>query len=153
MNNVRITGVCDKSFYRHLPDTFRMLVDFEWGQQLGLRFQVFTVVTMKNTVFCDLAPRGSCQNRRFRGSDTTIFSLLVTANAVPGWLILLTLNMGTTRSSETSVLPILTRRHIPEDDILQTILASQSRMGIVLPLTTRPTSSESALVSNPAMKC
>jgi hypothetical protein len=31
-----------------------------------VRFQVFTAVTMKNAVFCDVTPRGSCKNRRFR---------------------------------------------------------------------------------------
>jgi hypothetical protein len=29
------------------------------------RFVVFTAVAMKNTVFWDVSPRGSCKNRRF----------------------------------------------------------------------------------------
>jgi hypothetical protein len=30
-------------------------------------FEVFTAVTMKNTVFCDVTLCGSCKNRRFGG--------------------------------------------------------------------------------------
>jgi hypothetical protein len=30
-----------------------------------LRFEVFAAVTMKNDVFWDVTPRGSCKNRRF----------------------------------------------------------------------------------------
>jgi hypothetical protein len=33
-----------------------------------LRFEVFTVVTMKNGAFWDVAPCGSCKNRRFGGT-------------------------------------------------------------------------------------
>jgi hypothetical protein len=32
-----------------------------------VRFEVFTVVTMKNAVFWDVTTRGSCKNRRFGG--------------------------------------------------------------------------------------
>jgi hypothetical protein len=31
-----------------------------------VRFEVFTAVTMKNGVFWDVTPCGSCKNRRFR---------------------------------------------------------------------------------------
>jgi hypothetical protein len=34
-----------------------------------IRFEFFTAVTMKNGVFCDVTPRGSCKNRRFGGSS------------------------------------------------------------------------------------
>jgi hypothetical protein len=44
--------------------------------------------------------------------------LLVTANFVPGWLILFTLLIEAMRSSETSVLARATRRHIQTDGIL-----------------------------------
>jgi hypothetical protein len=32
------------------------------------RFEVFTAVTMKNGVFWDITPCGSCKNQRFRGT-------------------------------------------------------------------------------------
>jgi hypothetical protein len=34
-----------------------------------VRFEVFTAVTMKNAVFWDVTPCGSCKNRRFRGTQ------------------------------------------------------------------------------------
>jgi hypothetical protein len=49
----------------------------------------------------------------------SVLELLVTANVVPSSLILLTLMMEAIRSFETLVLTRATRRHIPEDDILQ----------------------------------
>jgi hypothetical protein len=33
-----------------------------------IRFEVFTAVTMKNNVFWDVTPCGSCKNRRFGGT-------------------------------------------------------------------------------------
>jgi hypothetical protein len=33
-----------------------------------VRFEVFTAVTMKNGVFGDVTPCGSCKNRRFGGT-------------------------------------------------------------------------------------
>jgi hypothetical protein len=52
------------------------LVEIEWGggqwrafhgtiKNLRVRFEVFTAVTMKNGVFWDFTPCGSCKNRRF----------------------------------------------------------------------------------------
>jgi hypothetical protein len=35
---------------------------------LHVRFEVFTAVTMKNGVFWDVTPCGSCKNRRFGGT-------------------------------------------------------------------------------------
>jgi hypothetical protein len=34
----------------------------------NVEFQIFMVVTMKNGVFWDVAPCGSCKNRRFGGT-------------------------------------------------------------------------------------
>jgi hypothetical protein len=33
-----------------------------------VRFEVFTAVTIKNAVFWDVTPRGSCKNGRFGGT-------------------------------------------------------------------------------------
>jgi hypothetical protein len=35
---------------------------------LIVRFEAFMAVTMKNGVFWDVTPRGSCKNRRFGGT-------------------------------------------------------------------------------------
>jgi hypothetical protein len=37
-------------------------------QVVHVRFEVFTAVTMKNCVFWDVTPCGSCKNRRFGGT-------------------------------------------------------------------------------------
>jgi hypothetical protein len=73
---------------------------------------------MKNAVFWDVTPRGSCKNRRF-GDARCVRRLLVTANIVPSSPIHVTLIMEAIRSSETSALTRATRRHISEDAILQ----------------------------------
>jgi hypothetical protein len=44
-----------------LPFRFLMIL---WGLQF-VRFEVFTAVTMKNVIFWDATPCGSCKNRRF----------------------------------------------------------------------------------------
>jgi hypothetical protein len=67
-----------------------------------VRFEVFTAVTMKNGVFCDVTPCGS------------------TASHVSISQILVTLMMETLGSSETSALTRVTRHNIPEDVIIQT---------------------------------
>jgi hypothetical protein len=41
-----------------------------WAKRntISVRFEVFTAVTMKNGVFWDVTPCGSCKNRRFGGT-------------------------------------------------------------------------------------
>jgi hypothetical protein len=68
--------------------------------KLMVRFEVFTAVAMKNAIFWDVTPCGSCKNLQ-RASVA----------------ILVTLMMEAIHSSETSVLIRATLRNIPEDSI------------------------------------
>jgi hypothetical protein len=74
---------------------------------------------MKNAVFWDVTPCGSCKNRR--SSETSVLTratrrirFLVTANVVPRSPILVTLIIRVIRSSGTLVLTRAKRRNIPE---------------------------------------
>jgi hypothetical protein len=77
-------------------------------------------VTKKNAVFWDVTPCGSFKNQRFgetyrlhhQGEKNQL------AIAVPNSLILFTLMMEATRSSESSVLKRAIGGHRPEDGIL-----------------------------------
>jgi hypothetical protein len=64
-------------FLAHCSQTCSMYVLLlEWNMELHayieqlqyIRFEVFTAVTMKNAIFCDVAPCRSCVNRRFGGT-------------------------------------------------------------------------------------
>jgi hypothetical protein len=41
---------------------------WSFGKHVSRRFEVFTAVAMKNGVFWDATPCGSCNNRRFGGT-------------------------------------------------------------------------------------
>jgi hypothetical protein len=80
-----------------------------------IRFEVFMAVTMKNAIFWDVMPCGSCNNQCYGGAyclHASMLPLPVTANIVPSSLILVTLMMEAIRSSETSVLTRATRHNI-----------------------------------------
>jgi hypothetical protein len=91
---------------------------------------------MKNGVFLDVAPCGSCRNQRFGGSITSLIrveiiselgtalvvtDLLVTTYVVSASPILSTLMMKEIFPSEKSVLTRSTRCHIPADAILHLV--------------------------------
>jgi hypothetical protein len=80
---------------------------------------------MKNAVFWDFTPCGSCKSRSMR-------RLLDTAD-VPNSPIHVTLMMEALRSSETFLLTGATRRNIPEDGILLAMLESGSNILLLIP--------------------
>jgi hypothetical protein len=67
-NNGRCTGRCLSPLQmalfscRGVDDVYCKTVSY------CARFEVFTAVTMKNGVFWDVTPCGSCENRRFEGT-------------------------------------------------------------------------------------
>jgi hypothetical protein len=68
---------------------------------------------VKNAVFWDVTPHGSCKNRRFGGNYR-----LHTAKVVPSSLIIFSLMMEVMFSCGTSIHTRAKRRRIPEDGIL-----------------------------------
>jgi hypothetical protein len=77
-----------------------------------VRFEAFTAVIMKNGVFWDLTPCGSCKNRLSP--------------------ILVILMMEAVTSSETSVVTRATQRYIPEVAILHKILSNTEHKSVLL---------------------
>jgi hypothetical protein len=64
-----IFNIYPVSIFKHLNVTgqytqITVVIDI----RIDVRFEVFTVVTMKNGVFWDVTPCGSCKNRRFGGT-------------------------------------------------------------------------------------
>jgi hypothetical protein len=57
------------SIYVYIADNFNFFAYIRNNKEIGsVRFEVFTAVTMKNGVFWDIKPCGSCKNRRFGGT-------------------------------------------------------------------------------------
>jgi hypothetical protein len=73
-----------------------------------LRLEVFTAVTVKNGVFWDVTPCGSC--KKYLVFLRSVRRLLVTASIVPSSPIIVTLMKEALSSYETSVLTRATRR-------------------------------------------
>jgi hypothetical protein len=107
----------------------QLLLDglFQTTENISVRFEVFTAVTMKNAVFWDVAPCRSCLNRRFGGTyHIHLQSRKISERGTSRWLPahaassladFSTLKMKVILSCETSVYTRPTRPHIPEDGI------------------------------------
>jgi hypothetical protein len=54
--------------------------------RLMLRYEVFTAVTMKNVIFLDVTPCGSCKNRRFGGRHFLILRVKIIDELVTAFL-------------------------------------------------------------------
>jgi hypothetical protein len=85
---------------------------------------------MKNAVFLDVTPCGSCKKLRFggtyrfhhRGEEVylrSVFHLLVNANFIPRSLIVFTLMMEAMRFFPKRRFLQVTRHHTPQDGILR----------------------------------
>jgi hypothetical protein len=83
-------------------------------------------MTMKNTVFLDVTPCGSCKSLRFGGRyqlyrQGGVRRLLVSVNVVPSSAILVRLMMEKISFSATLVLTRATRHNIPEYGIFHVV--------------------------------
>jgi hypothetical protein len=72
---------------------------------------------MKNGVFWDVSPCGSCRRQCFGGTYRSVLQSPATLTCFSS-LIVFTLKMEEIRSSEMSVHTRTTRRHIPKNAIL-----------------------------------
>jgi hypothetical protein len=86
---------------------------------------------MKNAAFKDITLYGPCRNR-CTVFHLSVLQLLITANVVPSSLHFVNLIREAIHCSETSVLRRTTRRNIPGDGILQSIMKGWVRMLILL---------------------
>jgi hypothetical protein len=86
-------------------------------ENLNVKFDGFTALTMKNVVFWAVVPCTSSVNRFFGGT----YSLYLQPSAYSGFSLtdFFTLKMKAICSSETSVHRRCTRQHVPEDGILR----------------------------------
>jgi hypothetical protein len=86
-----------------------------------VRSEIFTTITMKNAVFCDMASFESCENLRFgrryrlylQGKNQRARNNISSKNQ-----LIHSAMMEAVSSSETSVLTRATRYHISEDGLL-----------------------------------
>jgi hypothetical protein len=107
-----------------------LIVSSHWSLSL-VRFEVFTAVTMKNGVFWDVTPCGSCKSRRFGRSYRLHHH--GGKNVVPNSPILVTLMMQETYSSESSVIKRATRHNIPEESTVLNHRSEYLKFYIALP--------------------
>jgi hypothetical protein len=104
----------------HTSQTTHYVTATEPSRLMLCKIEVFTVMTIKNAVFWDVTPRGSCKSRRFGG--TYRFPHRGEENQWARNSLLFTLILEAIHSTETSILTRVTRRHIQEEGIFHTFM-------------------------------